>query len=390
MFSKAGIAAAADKQTRKRAMSKTFWAALALSALVVFVFSMASFVVVRQEATRALEQWAQKSYEPIERQWLQVHEIHANDSRSIDPFLMDSAVAVGYLSGLDSGKRAADYEVHHLSSFPYDAFFMGLGPRDGGYAIAYVDTRFIKHLCVVIGLILAVGTFVAAMLVGFYHSRYRLMRDRESAAMEAVFANASHELKNPLVAVCGYAEAIGAGSISRDEGVEKILVTTERMNETVEDILKISRLDAGCTKPVLETQDIREIIYDAARLIEDDCEARGVRLAMNLPCPLIRSCDQEMLFTAFSNVLGNARRHAKSVISVSQEEASGGGLTILFDNDGTPPSKDDLPHVFERFYRGESGECGIGLALSREYLERLGGSIEMIPLDGGARIRIVL
>ncbi len=379
-----------DKRSQKIAMAKAFWVSVILSALVLFIFAVASYAVVRQEAAQALEQWAHDAYEPIERQWLQVHEIRTDGVSSAGLFLMDDAVAVGYLTNLDHGSRAPDYEVRHLSSPPYDAFFMGLGPQGGGYALAYVDTRFIKHLCIVIGLVLAAGTFVASMLVGFYHSRYRLMRDRESAAMETVFANASHELKNPLVAVRGYAEAIESDSISMSKGVEKILATTERMNETVEGILKISRLDAGCTKPNFEWQDVREIIYDAARFIEDDCGSRDVRLEMNLPRPLVRSCDQEMLFTVFSNVLGNARRHAESVISVSQEEENGDELVLLFDNDGALPSEDDLSHAFERFYRGRSGEHGIGLALSREYLSVLGGSIEMIPLDWGTRIRITL
>lgn len=371
-------------------MTKVFWVSFSLSVLVLFVFAVASYVAVKQEATQALEQWSNGTYEPTELQWLQVHEINTNDANGTGSLLMDDAVVVGYLTGLGSGTRASDYEVRHLSSFPYDAFFMGLGSRGEGYALAYVDMRFIKHLCAAIGFILALSTFIASMLVGYYHSRYRLMRDRESAAMEAVFANASHELKNPLVAVRGYAEAIESGSISRGKGVEKILVTTERMNETVEDILKISRLDAGCTKPVLETQDVREIIYDAARLIEDDCQGKGISLEMNLPHSLVRSCDQDMLFAVFSNVLGNARRHAKSVISVAQEDSDRSDLIILFDNDGMPPDEDDLPHVFERFYKGKSGECGIGLALSREYLSILGGSIEMIPLEWGTRIRIIL
>ena len=374
----------------KTAMVKTCWISLLISAVVFFLFSVTSFAVVRHEATVALEQWSQKTYEPNDRQWLQVHEINTADAQLIDTPLVDDAIIVGYQTGLNRGHQADDHVVYHYSTFPYDAFFMGLGPSGQGDSIAFVDTRFIGSLCFFFCTTIAIGVFAASLLVGFYHACYQLSRDREGEAMEAIFANASHELKNPLVAIRGYAEAMKCGAISKALGTEKIFEVTERMNETVESILMISRVDSRQVEPKLEKHDIREIIYDAAKLIEIDCIQGGVRLEMNLPYPIIRSCDQDMLFTVFTNVLGNARRHAESTIRVSQAVSDKKTLIIHFDNDGMPPNQEDLPHVFERFYRGSSGESGIGLALSREYLELLGGDITMIPLDQGTRIRITL
>lgn len=374
----------------RTAMAKTCWVSRSIAAVVFFLFSVASFAVVRHEATVTLEQWSQKTYEPNDRQWLQVHEINTADAQLIDTPLLDDAIIVGYQTGLNRGYRADDHVVYHYSTFPYNAFFMGLGPSGQGDSIAFVDTRFISSLCLFFCATTAIGVFAVSLLVGFYHTRYQLSRDREGEAMEAIFANASHELKNPLVAIRGYAEAMECGAISKTLGAEKIFEITERMNETVEGILMISRVDAQQVKPQLEKQDIREIIYDAAKLIETGCAQRGIRLEMNLPRPIIRSCDQDMLFTVFTNILGNARRHAESTIRVSQASSDKKALIFHFDNDGIPPNQEDLPHVFERFYRGSSGECGIGLALSREYLELLGGDITMIPLDGGTRIRITL
>ena len=133
-----------------------------------------------------------------------------------------------------------------------------------------------------------------------------------------------------------------------------------------------------------------EVIYDQARLIEDDCAARGIGLDMQLPRPLNYACDQSMLSTVFINVLGNAARHAESFVRVSEGANGAGDLEILVDNDGEPPSGEALEHAFDRFYRGANGNTGIGLALSREYTELMGGEIAMLPMPWGTRVRIRL
>lgn len=276
-------------------------------------------------------------------------------------------------------ESAVGNQVFHFSEWGTDGYYLVTewDASAGKAHLLFVDTTFAHSVALFSSAVTGALTF--AVLLGFRlrHRRYALGRDRADEALETSFANASHELKTPLMAIRGYAEGMQEGAVTEDFALPRIIAASDRMAGTVDGILKISRADSGLKQPVLGMWDVREIVYDEVRLVEDACREKGVALDMQLPRPLVRPCDESMTATVIRNVLGNAVRHAESFVRVREGRALKGEIELVVENDGLPPSLDELAHAFERFYKGESGSTGIGLAVSREYAELMGGEITM-------------
>lgn len=276
-------------------------------------------------------------------------------------------------------EAAVGSQVFHFSAWGSDGYYLVTewDAAAGKAHLLFVDTTFAQSVALFASAVAGVLAF--AVLLGFRlrHRRYALGRDRADEALETSFANASHELKTPLMAIRGYAEGMQEGAIAEDFALPRIIAASDRMTGTVDGILKISRADSGLKQPVLGMWDVREIVYDEARLVEDACREKNVALDIRLSRPLVRPCDESMAATVIRNVLGNAVRYAESFVRVREGCVLKGEIELVVENDGPPPSPDELAHAFERFYKGERGGTGIGLAVSREYAELMGGEITM-------------
>ena len=97
---------------------------------------------------------------------------------------------------------------------------------------------------------------------------------------------------------------------------------------------------------------------------------------------MLFTCDEDLLFSAFSNILSNCIRYAKNCISITAvQQKSPAALTVRISNDGQRISEQDMAHLFERFYRGAGGQTGIGMALSLEYIRLHQGNISVSVLN---------
>ena len=241
------------------------------------------------------------------------------------------------------------------------------------------------------GNIMVFVIIVAAVLVLiFLVSRYTVkMLDAKDESMKNFFANASHELKTPLMSIRGNVDGIREGYVGVEAGCEVIEKETERMSRLVGDILEISRVDSGSLEPQMLDCDVREIVYDAASSVMQTAEQKGIRLDVDIPEPVFRKCDESMLYSAFSNILTNAVRYAESFIRVSSEPAKE-KVVFTFENDGEPISDEDRQHIFDRFYKGVKGQTGIGMALAREYVVLHGSDISLEVSNGHTVFKIPL
>lgn len=206
--------------------------------------------------------------------------------------------------------------------------------------------------------------------------------DAKDKGIKDFFANASHELKTPLMAIRGYVDGWREEIVPKEKACYVIDKEIERMTELINNILEFSKLDGGVLEPHFAENDIREILYDAVSVIEALAKQKGIYIELNLPEPIIVNSDEDMLFSAFSNILTNCIRYAESIIciSVNRQKASG-KLKICISNDGRLISKEDAKHLFERFYKGSGGQIGIGMALSQEYIRLHGGTITVFTKD---------
>jgi len=201
------------------------------------------------------------------------------------------------------------------------------------------------------------------------------MLDAYENNQKKFFQNASHELRTPLMSIQGYAEGILKDVIGKDEASEIILSESEKMEALVSQLLYVSKMDNGLDTAQITSFGLNNVLYDCAWRVKMPADKSGKKLCFNFPETeaFIRT-DEEKLQKAVENILTNCIRHANEVICISYEKI-GAVLKIMVSDDGAGIDKDDLAHIFERFYKGVNGNSGLGLSISKDIAEKLGGSI---------------
>lgn len=186
------------------------------------------------------------------------------------------------------------------------------------------------------------------------------------------FQNASHELRTPLMSIQGYAEALQEGVIDKKVALPIIQEESHKMKQLVDDIMLISRLDAKVSekKEEVSLNELLHLTYD---------HFMGIAEQENCQFQLIQDeqddfviGDDTLLMRALSNVISNSLRYARTTICLEKQ-----GKTLMISNDGPQISQDDLPHIFDRFYKGAGGQTGIGLAMVQEIMKQHNGQVSV-------------
>lgn len=250
-----------------------------------------------------------------------------------------------------------------------------------GTPIVYVDASFdrklIKNTMMILSLVLG-GASVILIIVGTCISN---MLKKNEDMKRSFFENASHELKTPLMAIEGYTEGIEQDVVDKALGCRTIMQATERMKDLVDSILEMSKLDSGAAKCDIKENDIREIIYDCVTAVGPKAKASGIGISMDIPGPVFADCDERKMYSAISNVIVNGIRYAATSVKIKVAEDVD-RIRIAISNDGESMTGEELRHVFDRFYKGEKGQTGIGMALAKECIELHSGSITVASKDG--------
>jgi two-component system, OmpR family, sensor histidine kinase KdpD len=218
---------------------------------------------------------------------------------------------------------------------------------------------------------------------------------RADVVKTALLRAVSHDLRSPLTAISAAGEAVGSASLSEDERKEMAAVIgeeTRRLSRLVDNLLDLSRLEAGAAEPRREWMSVEEVIGSA--LEELAPAAEDFALSIDRDLPLVRA-DSAQLERAFVNVLENARRHSAghpvSVRARAVRPLAGEGgrliVRIVDRGPGIPPAQ--LERVFEPFYRAGTAQgghrgSGLGLAIARGFTEANGGTlhVESLPEQG--------
>ena len=215
-------------------------------------------------------------------------------------------------------------------------------------------------------------------LSGLADSMNRMARELGEAKrrQETFFQNVSHELRTPLTSIRGNAEGIVCGVMEPKAAAGVILSESDRLTAMVEEILYLSRMDRVTEEIKAEPIDLRELLSLCVSEQRAEAEKRGLSFAFDFddePVSFpIKETDGEKLF---GNIISNAVRYAKSRIDISCRETEG-MIAVTIRDDGKGISENNLPHVFERFYKGEDGKYGIGLAIAKSVAEAYRGSLE--------------
>ena len=254
--------------------------------------------------------------------------------------------------------------------------------------ILYTDVSYSVHALHSSLVIMALGAVLSVLLLFFISRRLLILLEKKDNGMRNFFANASHELKTPLMAIRGNVDGIRSGYVEPEKAYDVIEKETERMSALIGSILDLSKLDSGAVHMEVTMNDVREILYDAVGIILPEADKRGIQVNIEAAEPLFMECDERMIFSTFSNILTNALRYAEREISVRIEKQD--KIIIRFINDGVPISDEEIAHIFDRFYKGDKGQTGLGMALAQEYVNLHGGEISAAARDNRTEFVIII
>jgi signal transduction histidine kinase len=222
-------------------------------------------------------------------------------------------------------------------------------------------------------------------------------KQKELEAMRRdLVAWAGHDLRTPLTSIQVLVEALSDGVVDDPESTRKYLLQAKKqvdiLSLLVNDLFQVSQLDAGGLPLQFEIASLTDLISDTLESFSGQAEQRQVHLS-GFAAPDIDplSFDVQHMGRVLNNLVSNALRYTPPGGSVFiQAERLPGKVVITIRDTGEGIAPEDLPHVFERFYRGEksrsraSGGAGLGLAIVKGIVEAHGGtiSVKSIPEAG--------
>jgi PAS domain S-box-containing protein len=198
-------------------------------------------------------------------------------------------------------------------------------------------------------------------------------------------ATLSHELRTPLNTVVGYATMLQRGSLDesqRAKAVDVIHRNAQMLTELVAELLDTSRIVTGKIRLVVGDCDLSAIVDAAVENIRPSVEGRKLQLETSVQPDVRFRGDAERLQQAMWNLLTNAVKFTPPGGRIDVGLAAADGCArITVKDTGVGIARDALPHVFQRFWQGEGrsrefGGLGLGLALTRQFVELHGGTIE--------------
>lgn len=217
----------------------------------------------------------------------------------------------------------------------------------------------------------------------------------EKAGLSRAMEDISHQIRTPLTALNIEVTLLAEEDLAYERRVRlarEIRRQLQRVEWLVEALLKMSRIDAGTVEFSQDTVIVRELVDKAAEPLSIPMELRGQRLEVTVGDEVYTG-DLAWSAEALGNVLKNCMEHtpAGGTISVKAEETALYTQITVRDN-GPGFAEEDIPHLFERFYKGKNAgadSIGIGLALARMIVAKQRGTITADnPAEGGARFVI--
>ncbi len=204
-------------------------------------------------------------------------------------------------------------------------------------------------------------------------------------------ANASHELKTPLFSLGGFLEILQDEEVEEQTKTEFITTMREqvdRLADLARNLLDLSQMDSGAMSVRSSSVDLREVIDSVAREFAATQVGGATVDTSRIPDPLLASCDRERTAQLVRILLDNALKYSPPKTTVRVSGSGNGGsasFTVTDSGRGIPPQ--ELPRIFERFYRGRSAGrvrgTGLGLSIASEIVKLMNGSIKVESANGG-------
>lgn len=233
---------------------------------------------------------------------------------------------------------------------------------------------------------------IGLMLEQHFKQREELIKAKEKAEesdrlKSAFLANMSHEIRTPLNGIMGFAGLLGDTDLTEDQKNQYIKIIEEsgaRMLNIINDLINISIIEAGQLVLHYSQFNLNELLDYIYAFFKPEIEKKGITLSLvkNLPAEeIILNSDREKVYAILMNIVRNASKYTNSgQISFGYELKEGEILFFVLDT-GIGISKDKQKVIFDRFIQAEKSiskdyeGAGLGLAITKAYIDKLGGKI---------------
>jgi two-component system, OmpR family, phosphate regulon sensor histidine kinase PhoR len=219
-----------------------------------------------------------------------------------------------------------------------------------------------------------------------------ITKEKAISEMKSDFvSNVSHELRTPLSSIKAYVEMLVDGEAgdeqTRAEFYNIIQGETNRLQRLIDNVLNISRIESGVVRVQREHVKLNRLVHDAVEVMQPQARAKGIEL-VEAPTPTRAQvlADKDMLYQVVLNLVGNAIKYTKDRgkvrVSIAVDEQAK-TVAVAVTDSGVGIPEEDIPHVFDKFYRVADHKklakgTGLGLALVRQIIETVhAGKLEL-------------
>ena len=279
-----------------------------------------------------------------------------------------------------------------ISALIWDYFFI---PPRFTLHVASTDDSILLLMYFVIASVNAVLTYKIRQI-----EKVAMQKEEKTNTVKlynTILNSLSHELRTPIAAIIGATDNLQNQNEkltdqNRKELIREISKASFRLNQQVENLLNMSRLESGIIEPKRDWCDIVEVVYDVIKRIEENGISQKINVNINPAIPLFR-LDKGMLEEVIYNLVNNSALYTDAnctinIIAVCHADV----LQIIIEDNGNGFKQEEIAKVFDKFFRlknTKTGGTGLGLSIVKGFTEAMGGSIhlENIP-TGGARFNI--
>jgi two-component system, OmpR family, sensor histidine kinase KdpD len=280
-----------------------------------------------------------------------------------------------------------------LSATVWDFFFI---PPRYNFHVETTEDSILLIMYFVIALINGVLTYKIRQI----EKTTRLKEERANSIKlyNTILSSLSHELRTPIATIIGATDNLQSNqNLSPENKVQLIAEISKaslRLNQQVENLLNISRLESGHIKPKNNWCDISELVYEVVKRVEENNNTRKISISVSTEMPLC-FLDEGMLDQVLYNLLNNAVIHTEAPAMIEINASCHADLLEITIEDGgkgfTDKEMKEVFHKFSRKKEARTGGSGLGLSIVKGFTEALGGTVTLERGNmGGACFTILI